>query len=171
MQKPKMGTGKKVGIGCGGALGLLLIIGMIGAAVDGDTNTTTSSKPAAASSPTATEKAAPAPTVTVTKTAAPPAVKPSPTPTAKPPKAAPAAETSAPTNASLPNLVGMDLQAAQDSAQAAGFFILDDQDASGQGRLQVMDRNWTVCSQQPTAGEHPADTKVILYAVKDFESC
>ncbi|MFD5297207.1 PASTA domain-containing protein [Streptomyces mutabilis] len=71
----------------------------------------------------------------------------------------------------LPNLVGQDLQAAQDAAQAAGFYALDDQDASGQGRLQVMDRNWTVCSQEPTAGTHPTDTPVTLYAVKDTESC
>ncbi|MFI1324561.1 PASTA domain-containing protein [Streptomyces rochei] len=71
----------------------------------------------------------------------------------------------------LPDLVGQDLQAAQDAAQAAGFYALDDQDASGQGRLQVMDRNWTVCSQEPAAGTHPTDTFVTLYAVKDAESC
>ncbi|CAL9301173.1 PASTA domain-containing protein [Streptomyces sp. SudanB91_2054] len=71
----------------------------------------------------------------------------------------------------LPDLVGQDLQAAQDAAQAAGFYALDDQDASGQGRLQVMDRNWTVCSQEPAAGTHPTDTPVTLYAVKDTESC
>jgi hypothetical protein len=74
-------------------------------------------------------------------------------------------------SAELPNLVGQDLQAAQDTAQAAGFYVLDDQDASGQNRLQVMDRNWTVCSQEPEAGTHPTDTKVVLFAVKDTESC
>ncbi|NNN35371.1 PASTA domain-containing protein [Streptomyces sp. S3(2020)] len=73
--------------------------------------------------------------------------------------------------AALPDLVGLDLQAAQDEAQAAGFYALDDQDASGQGRLQVYDRNWTVCSQEPEAGTHPTDTPVTLYAVKDDESC
>lgn len=71
----------------------------------------------------------------------------------------------------LPDLVGLDLQAAQDEAQAVGFYALDDQDASGQGRLQVYDRNWTVCSQEPEAGTHPTDTPVTLYAVKDDESC
>lgn len=74
-------------------------------------------------------------------------------------------------SAALPNLVGQDLQAAQDEAQAAGFYVLDDQDASGQGRLQVLDRNWVVCSQEPAAGTHPTDTPVVLYAVKDDESC
>jgi hypothetical protein len=74
-------------------------------------------------------------------------------------------------NAELPNLVGMDLQAAQDKAQAAGFYSLDDQDASGQNRLQVLDRNWIVCSQKPAPGTHPTDTLVTLFAVKDTESC
>lgn len=73
--------------------------------------------------------------------------------------------------AELPDLVGMDLQAAQDEAQGAGFYFLDDQDASGQNRLQVLDRNWVVCSQEPEAGTHPTDTKVTLFAVKDTESC
>jgi hypothetical protein len=73
--------------------------------------------------------------------------------------------------ATLPDLVGQDLQAAQDEAQAAGFYALDDQDASGQGRLQILDRNWTVCSQDPEPGTHPTDTPVILYAVKDDETC
>ncbi|MCW8382640.1 PASTA domain-containing protein [Streptomyces justiciae] len=73
--------------------------------------------------------------------------------------------------ATLPDLVGQDLQAAQDEAQAAGFYVLDDQDASGQGRLQIYDHNWTVCSQEPQAGTHATDTLVTLYAVKDDESC
>lgn len=73
--------------------------------------------------------------------------------------------------ATLPDLVGLDLQAAQDEAQDAGFYVLDDQDASGQNRLQIMDRNWTVCSQEPEAGTHPTDSLVTLYAVKDDESC
>ncbi|NEA67517.1 PASTA domain-containing protein [Streptomyces sp. SID12488] len=76
-----------------------------------------------------------------------------------------------PETAALPDLVGQDLQAAQDEAQAAGFYVLDDQDASGQGRLQVLDRNWTVCSQDPDPGTHPTDTPVTLYAVKDDETC
>ncbi|MBQ1090650.1 PASTA domain-containing protein [Streptomyces sp. B93] len=76
-----------------------------------------------------------------------------------------------PETAALPNLVGKDLQAAQDEAQAAGFYVLDDQDASGQNRLQILDRNWTVCSQEPDPGTHPTDTLVTLYAVKDDETC
>lgn len=82
----------------------------------------------------------------------------------------PAAEEKAET-ATLPDVVGQDLQAAQDAAQDAGFYALDDQDASGQNRLQVLDRNWTVCRQEPAAGTHPTDTSVVLYAVKDTETC
>ncbi|GAA3911628.1 hypothetical protein GCM10023084_74610 [Streptomyces lacrimifluminis] len=73
--------------------------------------------------------------------------------------------------ATLPDLVGQNLQAAQDEAQAAGFRVLDDQDASGENRLQVFDRNWTVCSQDPEPGTHPTDTPVTLYAVKEDETC
>ncbi|MFJ5259486.1 PASTA domain-containing protein [Streptomyces sp. NPDC088387] len=74
-------------------------------------------------------------------------------------------------SAELPDLTGQDLQEAQDTAQAAGFYVLDDQDASGQERLQIMDRNWTVCRQEPAAGTHSTDTPVVLYAVKDDETC
>ncbi|MEU2312870.1 PASTA domain-containing protein [Streptomyces albidoflavus] len=76
-----------------------------------------------------------------------------------------------PEDGELPGMVGENLQFAQDSAQAAGFYVLDDQDASGLGRLQVMDRNWTVCSQEPGPGTYPVDTKVTFYAVKTGESC
>ncbi|MER7784598.1 hypothetical protein [Streptomyces albidoflavus] len=39
------------------------------------------------------------------------------------------------------------------------------------GRLQVMDRNWTVCSQEPGPGTYPVDTKVTFHAVEAGESC
>ncbi|WP_371661454.1 PASTA domain-containing protein [Streptomyces sp. NBC_00280] len=93
------------------------------------------------------------------------------TPTKTSPETPDSATDAAPEAATLPDLVGQDLQAAQDEAQAAGFYVLDDQDASGQNRLQVFDRNWTVCSQNPAPGTHPTDTPVTLYAVKDDETC
>ena len=49
-----------------------------------------------------------------------------------------------------PDVVCMDLQLAQDKAQAAGLRIAA-QDAGG-GRRQVNDRNWVVVSQTPPAG-------------------
>lgn len=72
----------------------------------------------------------------------------------------------------VPDVVGMDLQAAQDALQAEGFFFLGSHDATGQDRYQVVDRNWTVCDQSPPGGS-PAgsDAEIDLGAVKDEEAC
>ncbi|WP_405909565.1 hypothetical protein OG742_37185 [Streptomyces sp. NBC_00828] len=80
----------------------------------------------------------------------------------------PAAE---PETAALPDMTGEVLQTAQDAAQAAGFFSLTSSDATGQGRFQVLDRNWKVCSQTPEPGEHPVDTTIDFATVKLTESC
>ncbi|MEU2393420.1 hypothetical protein [Streptomyces sp. NPDC007369] len=74
--------------------------------------------------------------------------------------------------AALPSLVGMGLQAAQDAAQAAGFYNLASHDSLGRGREQVLDRGWKVCSQTPGPG-NGVDTaaKVDLGAVKLEEEC
>ncbi len=71
----------------------------------------------------------------------------------------------------LPDLRGKDLQAAQDAAQAAGFFLLTSSDATGQDRMQILDRNWVVCSQTPGPGKHPTSTTVNFDSVKDGEPC
>ncbi|MEU6865486.1 PASTA domain-containing protein [Streptomyces sp. NPDC046876] len=74
--------------------------------------------------------------------------------------------------AALPNLVGMGLQAAQDAAQAAGFFSLASHDALGRGRAQVLDRGWKVCSQTPgPGGDVDTATRIDLGAVKLEETC
>ncbi|GGP61174.1 PASTA domain-containing protein [Streptomyces abikoensis] len=73
--------------------------------------------------------------------------------------------------ASLPDMKGKGLQSAQDQAQAAGFHNLASHDALGRGRMQVLDRNWKVCSQTPSHGEHPTGTKVDFAAVKLEEDC
>ncbi|OEJ34470.1 hypothetical protein [Streptomyces subrutilus] len=90
--------------------------------------------------------------------------------TASAPSTAPGA--SAPGTAILPDLVGKGLQAAQDEAQAAGFRTLKSHDALGRGRLQAMDRNWKVCSQEPRGGAAVStDTSVDFGAVKLEEAC
>ncbi|MEV4109370.1 PASTA domain-containing protein [Nonomuraea sp. NPDC049695] len=67
----------------------------------------------------------------------------------------------------VPNVVGMNLQVGQDTLQAAGFYVLDDQDATGQGRLQIYDRNWVVTKQSPASGSKvTTDTLITLYAKK-----
>jgi hypothetical protein len=89
------------------------------------------------------------------------------------PTTAPAPATTAAVPAkSVPKLVGMGLQSAQDAAQAAGFFSLTSHDSGGLGRMQIFDRNWTVCSQTPAAGENVStDTQIDLGSVKLEESC
>lgn len=74
--------------------------------------------------------------------------------------------------ATLPDAVAMDLQAAQDTMQAAGFFSLTSHDESGDDRFQVNDRSWTVCSQDPPGGsEVSTDVEIDFGVVKDDESC
>ncbi|MEE1927359.1 PASTA domain-containing protein [Streptomyces sp. TRM 70351] len=87
-----------------------------------------------------------------------------------PAEEAPAEDEEAET-ATLPDMVGKGLQAAQDAAQEAGFYALTSHDALGRDRMQAMDRNWKVCFQTPGAGEHPADTEVDFAAVKLEEKC
>ncbi|WP_438700706.1 hypothetical protein [Streptomyces antarcticus] len=72
----------------------------------------------------------------------------------------------------MPSFVGMVLQSAQDGAQAAGFFLLTSHDALGKNRLQVLDRNWRVCTQTPAPGTKTGtDTKLDFGTVKLEERC
>ncbi|MGV9420385.1 hypothetical protein ACWDO6_23190 [Streptomyces sp. NPDC003674] len=71
----------------------------------------------------------------------------------------------------LPDMIGKGLQSAQNQDQAAGFYSPTSQDALGRGRMQAFDRNWKVCSQTSTLGEHPAETKVDFATVKLEENC
>ncbi|MGW0780301.1 PASTA domain-containing protein [Streptomyces sp. NPDC002913] len=96
--------------------------------------------------------------------------------TAEPSTAAPAATPSeedkpAESKAVL-NFVGMGLQSAQDKAQAEGFYLLKSHDSAGRDRLQALDRNWKVCSQNIKAGKTvPTDTELDFGAVKLEETC
>ena len=67
----------------------------------------------------------------------------------------------------VPDVVCMDLQAAQDSLQAAGFFNLGSEDGSGEGRMQILDRDWVVVAQSVDAGSTPSPLKrIVLDSVK-----
>ena len=67
----------------------------------------------------------------------------------------------------VPDVVGVNHQLAQDTMQAAGFYILTEEDATGQGRLLIVDRNWVVVSQEPKGGtKAPPETKIILRSKK-----
>lgn len=72
----------------------------------------------------------------------------------------------------MPNLVGMNLQAAQDELQALGSYVLSQDDATGRGRFQVSDRNWKVCSQDQAPGQVLDIAELVnVEAVKLSESC
>jgi hypothetical protein len=71
----------------------------------------------------------------------------------------------------VPHVVCMNLQDAQDSMQAAGFFNLGSADGSGQGRMQILDRDWVVIKQSARAGTKPGLTaRIVLTSVKYGES-
>ena len=70
----------------------------------------------------------------------------------------------------VPSVVGMVHQDAQDTMQAAGLYRLREQDATGQGRVLVVDRNWTTTAQSVAAGQVvDCDTEVVLSAKKTGE--
>jgi hypothetical protein len=69
----------------------------------------------------------------------------------------------------MPDLVCMNLQAAQDEIQDHGVFFSKSVDASGKGRRQILDRNWIVVAQQPAAGEKIGEGDAVLSVVKKGE--
>jgi hypothetical protein len=68
----------------------------------------------------------------------------------------------------VPNVVGKDLQFAQDTMQAAGLYHLTSHDSTGQGRSQVLDRNWQVTDQTPPAGSTVAGDQLIDLGARKF---
>jgi hypothetical protein len=72
----------------------------------------------------------------------------------------------------MPRVVGMNLQLAQDLLQSKGSYILDQVDHKGLLRIQVLDSNWKVCKQTPAAGKVVlVSTVVTLSSVKLTERC
>ncbi|WP_236705608.1 PASTA domain-containing protein [Frankia sp. ACN1ag] len=143
----KRGLSRNAKIGIGAGVALLLIV--IGVATGGGNGTSTA--PAAAAAVVANSPAATAPAAAAPAGSAPAAAV----------TAAPAPQKA------VPNLVGLNHQTAQDTLQAAGFYNLAEEDATGQGRLLVLDRNWHVVSQQPTAGTViSTDAQVMLRSKK-----
>lgn len=80
------------------------------------------------------------------------------------PEDAPGFETAAKAGV-VPDVVCMDLQLAQDKAEAAGFNRLASEDASGQHRRPFYDRNWVVVSQAPPAGSRPSPPARLVFRV------
>ena len=75
----------------------------------------------------------------------------------------------------MPNLVGTDLQGAQDAIRSlthGQVWLSSSTDLSGQGRAQIMDRNWTVCSSTPAPGTtFTATTTIDFGVIRDTEVC
>lgn len=93
----------------------------------------------------------------------------SPPTTAAPTTAAPttAPPTTAAPGALMPDVVCMNLQDAQDLIQSeTGVFLSLSEDATGQGRNQVIDSNWVVVDQRPAVGTPIGEGDAVLSAVK-----
>lgn len=71
--------------------------------------------------------------------------------------------------------VGIVAPVAQDLLQdVAGNFLYysSSEDATGQGRMQLIDSNWLVCSHNVAPGATVTeDLNVIFYVVKEDETC
>ncbi len=75
----------------------------------------------------------------------------------------------------MPDLVGANLQDAQNAIQSLtdfGIAITTSSDAGSEGRMQVLDNNWTVCAQNIAPGATiTADSMIDFAVVKVDESC
>ncbi len=75
----------------------------------------------------------------------------------------------------MPNLVGSNLQDAQDAIQALTdnkIFFTKSHDATGRGRHQILDRDWKVCDQNVRPGATiTASTTIDFGAAKLSEPC
>jgi multidrug efflux pump subunit AcrA (membrane-fusion protein) len=83
--------------------------------------------------------------------------------------------TEGPQRWTMPNLIGRNLQDAQNAIQELTDFeipITASHDATGAGREQLLDRSWKVCSQNIPAGSEISRTSRIDFgAVRTDERC
>ncbi|AFA71232.1 hypothetical protein GPOL_c01590 [Gordonia polyisoprenivorans VH2] len=112
--------------------------------------TSTTTPAVAPNTVTTTTEVLPSTTVATTQSAVPPA----------------ATTTAAAEPATMPNVVCMNLQAAQNAIQRAGVFFSRSEDATGEVRSQIVDSNWIVVSQTPLAGSPVTEGQAVLSAVK-----
>jgi hypothetical protein len=68
----------------------------------------------------------------------------------------------------VPNEVGKNHQAAQDDMQAHGLYNLSEEDATGQDRLLIIDRNWKVVSQAPAPGTKVSEDATVVLRSKKY---
>jgi hypothetical protein len=138
-----------------------LLLFVVGCAGDQPGQQPTVTVTASVADPTTPRQTSPMPPDPPDPTVAPPQ------PTALPTKPRPPSAPGTARSAVVPAVVGVNHQLAQDTMQAAGFYYLLEEDATGQGRLLINDRNWVVVSQSPAGGTTaPLDTKIVLRSKK-----
>ncbi|WP_241010624.1 hypothetical protein [Mycobacterium camsae] len=76
----------------------------------------------------------------------------------------------------MPNLIGKDLQGAQDAIQSltnGQVWYSGSKDLTGKGRSQIVDRNWQVCTSTPPPGATITTSTSITFGVVriDTEKC
>jgi hypothetical protein len=146
-----------------------VLAGIVGTVVVGSVLTGQNSKDTVAQSPAATSTQAPAATQA-------PVAKSQPTQKVVVPQSR-ATATTAPAAASwaMPNLRGGNLQDAQDAIQRLtgdAIFFTNSHDVSGASRMQILDRDWQVCSQNVAIGTRiDAQSQIDFGVVKTYESC
>lgn len=70
----------------------------------------------------------------------------------------------------VPDVIGTDLQSAQDTLRALGYRHLVSIDDTGRGRNQVVDSNWVVVAMTPGPGTRtPTAYEIRLFVVKEGE--
>jgi len=78
----------------------------------------------------------------------------------------PVAEAATAEVAQMPNVVGMNLQDAQDLIQEHGVFLSLSEDATGQDRNQFIDSNWVVVGQNIEPGQPFGEGDAVLSVIK-----
>ena len=130
--------------------------------------TTTTTLPATTATVVETSTTA-TPTTATPTTAAPTTETPTTTSTTEPPPERNLLGGDDPEDQLMPDLVCFDLQAAQNEIQDRGVFFSRSEDASGDGRRQLWDRNWVVVDQDPAPGTPIGERDAVLYVLKDDE--
>lgn len=139
---------------CVAALSAIVVVVLTASACSSTSSssdaTSTTTPAVAPNTVTTTTEVLPSTTVATTQNGVPPA----------------ATTTAAAEPATMPNVVCMNLQAAQNAIQRAGVFFSRSEDATGEGRSQIVDSNWIVVSQTPPAGSPVTEGQAVLSAVK-----
>jgi hypothetical protein len=157
---------KKISIIGGVSLVAIVLVAVVAFAAGSRSRTTGPAALASPSSSPSPNKNTATPTVV---TPAPAGRETAPPPTRRTPPAPTTKNHAPPLTATVPNVVGKDLQSAQEEL----FPPLRSTsiDATGRGRVQLLDSNWVVVRQEPAAGTTvPVFTDIKLFVVKRGES-